>query len=60
MTYVKGDAFIGSNNYEGVTAIMLPHSCDEWIIGGADAARQLIEDLQALIPEMEEIQAAES
>lgn len=29
--------------------IILPHSCDEWVIGDDDDARQLIADLQALL-----------
>lgn len=32
--------------------IVLPHSCDEWIIGGEKEARQLIEDLEKLIKEL--------
>lgn len=31
--------------------IALPHSCDEWVIGGPDEARQMIADLEAAIAE---------
>lgn len=31
----------------------LPHSCDNWIIGGVEEAKQLIADLQAKIKELE-------
>ena len=33
--------------------VCLPHSCDWWIIGGLDHARQLIADLQEAIEHME-------
>lgn len=26
--------------------VYLPHSCDEWVIGGMENVRQMIEDLQ--------------
>lgn len=32
----------------------LPHRCDEWIIGDADNAKLLIEDLKALIKQYRE------
>ncbi len=33
--------------------IFLPHSCNEWIIGGAQQARELIKDLEAAIVAIE-------
>ena len=32
-------------------AIVLPHQCDHWVIGGVDEARLLIRDLERLISE---------
>lgn len=32
--------------YRDKKAIMLPHSCDEWIIGTKEEAEQMIADLQ--------------
>lgn len=32
----------------------LPHSCDEWVIGGPGNIRALINDLEAALAEMEE------
>lgn len=29
--------------------VFLPHSCDEWVIGGPEQIRTLIEDLQAAL-----------
>jgi hypothetical protein len=34
-------------------AAFLPHSCDEWVIGGPDELRALIEDAQAVLARME-------
>lgn len=31
----------------------LPHSCDEWVIGGPDEIRALIADLQAALAKLE-------
>lgn len=31
----------------------LPHSCDEWVIGGPAAVRALIADLEAALTRME-------
>ena len=33
--------------------ILLPHSCDRWIIGGINEARQMIQDLTDAIKEFE-------
>ena len=32
--------------------IVLPHSCQEWIIGGEKEARELIKDLEDLIQKL--------
>lgn len=37
--------------------IALPHSCDEWIIGGVKEARELINDLEILIKRIEHEQS---
>jgi len=34
-------------------AAFLPHSCDEWVIGGPDEVRALIADLQAALQAFE-------
>lgn len=31
--------------------VYLPHSCDEWVIGGREQIKALIEDLQAILDE---------
>lgn len=53
MTYEKGEVKICSDDNWSYTAepgeAFLPHSCDEWVIGGAQAVRTLIADLQALL-----------
>ena len=33
--------------------IVLPHSCEEWVIGGVKEAQDLIADLQRLIKELQ-------
>jgi hypothetical protein len=38
--------------WAGEMVVQLPHRCDEWVIGGPDAVRQMIRDLQALLPEL--------
>ena len=48
--YTKGKARIDIDyDFDGEPMIVLPHSCDEWVIGGSEQAQQLIEDLQELI-----------
>jgi len=40
------------DNYESVdlqNAVYLPHSCDQWIIGGKSNIRTMIEDLTELL-----------
>lgn len=54
MTYIKNEAFIDTEPWiNKAPVIMLPHSCDEWVIGSPEDARTLIADLEALIPELE-------
>lgn len=55
--YKKGEITIDKvygdsrNNYKTYTGrmIQLPHSCDEWIIGGKEEAEHMIEDLKEAI-----------
>lgn len=52
--YRTGEASLKLNyDDEPQQVIALPHQCDEWSIGTADRARQLIADLEDLITEME-------
>lgn len=37
----------------GKTFVFLPHSCDEWIIGGPQEIKLLISDLQEALKRME-------
>lgn len=41
------------NGFLKAPLVYLPHSCDQWIIGGPDHARQLIADLEEAIMQME-------
>jgi hypothetical protein len=65
--YKKGDIQISSDKWtsdarmdsgferdvpDGVA--MLPHSCDEWIIGGREQVEALIEDLQGVLDKLPE------
>lgn len=34
-------------------AVALPHSCEEWVIGGVEEAKALIRDLQGFVDEHE-------
>jgi hypothetical protein len=45
-----------ANNYDGYDfqVAYLPHSCDEWVIGGAQQVRQMIADLQQALMAMEQ------
>lgn len=53
MVYTKGQATIDINWSDNIPAIQLPHSCDEWIIGSPNQARQLVLDLEVLIIKLE-------
>lgn len=33
--------------------VYLPHSCDQWVIGGAEEVRAMIADLQVLLSKIE-------
>ena len=50
--YQKNEAYIDTNWDTKEKIIMLPHSCDEWWIGGKEDAQLLIEDLQNLIKQL--------
>jgi hypothetical protein len=56
MSYTKDLAYIDADEWsEGEKAIMLPHSCDAWVIGNSFEAKLLLADLQKLIPKLEEM-----
>jgi len=38
--------------YANKKVIQLPHSCDEWVIGGKEEAEQMIEDLKEAITKL--------
>lgn len=64
MSYKKGDVSIDRCNYDsrdekgydddyrfaGKQVALLPHSCDEWIIGSKEEVEMMIADLQELLP----------
>lgn len=59
--YIKGDVNIGRvTDYSNIdykdfdNAAYLPHSCDKWVIGGPAEILMLIEDLQAILKQMED------
>lgn len=45
------------NGYKGVKgpALYLPHSCDEWVIGGEEEIKALIGDLNAALERIKEL-----
>ena len=43
------------NKHASPPFVYLPHSCQEWVIGGPAEVRQLIKDLLALLVDMESI-----
>lgn len=61
-TYRKGEAYIDRAEWSEppTKAIMLPHSCDEWVIGTAKEAQDLIDDLTALIPKLTEVESIDA
>lgn len=55
--YTKGDLDIGIRNdsslgYEQIYGAFLPHSCDEWVIGGIPEIENLIQDLQNALEQL--------
>lgn len=52
MAYKKGQLEFGAvtdsqtEDYDRGEWLHLPHSCEEWVIGGREQAEQLIHDLQ--------------
>ena len=72
MSYHKGDIEIDICGYDAreddgyettyrfanKQVIELPHSCDQWVIGGVEEAKAMIEDLQAAIKKLEQAPAA--
>lgn len=55
MAYKKGQIKHGTvmdshtEDYDTVEALYLPHSCNEWVIGGKGEAEQMIVDLKEAI-----------
>lgn len=59
--YQKGDARIDKIGYGSDTRdeyadtrgkVCLPHSCDQWVVGGRTEVEQMIEDLQAILEQL--------
>ena len=48
MSYHRGDVFIDPNG-----SIMLPHSCDEWVIGTKANVQHMIQDLRLILKDAE-------
>lgn len=46
------DARTEDYDHVGAGIAFLPHSCQEWVIGGKEQIQDLIEDLQALLKEL--------
>lgn len=46
-----------TDDYDRVSGVYLPHSCDEWVIGGPDQIRALIADLEEMLPSAEALAA---
>lgn len=57
--YIKGDAKLGDGHdyswSDLKNKVFLPHSCDEWIIGGRDNVAQMISDLQDLLNQFDRL-----
>ena len=48
--YKKGEVKITTSpSAEVERCAFLPHSCDEWVIGGPNEVKQLIADLQYIL-----------
>ena len=56
--YRKGDVFIGKEDEYGYCSTeylgqaCLPHSCNEWVIGGKKEVELLIADLQEILKQI--------
>lgn len=55
--YKKGEADICRNYREfgdnlPNDVVLLPHSCDEWVIGGKEEVEMMIADLQELLKQL--------
>ncbi len=50
MSYIKGE-IIYDNLYsdDDASTFRLPHSCESWVIGNAEDARQLITDIEEIL-----------
>lgn len=54
MTYKKGMLKYGktwdsTEDYDVIYAAYLPHSCDEWVIGGKEEIANLMTDLENIL-----------
>lgn len=56
--YRKGEVTVKENYYDGTgkMAIMLPHSCDAWVIGSIKDAETMLEDLKEAIEKLKIIE----
>lgn len=55
-TYKAGEVYVHEcTGYKMAPGVAyLPHQCDEWRVGGRAEVEQLIADLQALLPKLQE------
>lgn len=44
-----------NDDYVGKEQFYLPHSCDNWVIGGIEEAKLLLEELKSLIEQYESL-----
>ena len=49
-----GDVSDSQSNYNSTFSAYLHHSCDEWVIGGPDQIKALIEDLTKALAQFPE------
>ncbi len=58
--YIKGSVYFGETfdsrtfNYDSHKYFYLPHSCDNWVIGGKEQVLLLIKDLQEALKNYED------
>jgi hypothetical protein len=53
----NGDITCFTSKYQTTPQFELPHSCDEWVIGDLEDAKEFVKDLQKTIAELEVILA---
>ena len=66
MAYKKGEVEFAAEMYDSretnddgmylkaISAVYLPHSCDEWVIGGKKEIQDLIDDLIKILKSIEQ------